>query len=342
MNNNTSEIGHHYQLGPDLTIHRIVNGMWQVAGGHGYIDHELAIEDMMKYHEAGFTSWDLADIYGPAEDFIGQFRRRLSEIKGKEELDKIQALTKWVPQPGIITYSIVKENIQKSLNRMGIDSLDLLQFHWWDYDNPYYLDALKYLSDLRDEGIIKHIGLTNFDTERMQIMVDSGLKIVSNQIQYSIIDRRPEVKMMSFCQEHNIRLLAYGSLCGGLMSERYLRRTQEPYVTELDTLSLRKYKKMINIWGGWNLFQELLSTLNEIAQKHNVSIANVATRYILEKPAVAGAIIGVRLGISDHRNSNAQVFNFSLDKSDYDAIDTVCTKSNILFDIVGDCGDEYR
>jgi len=342
MNNNTNEKGHHYQLGPDLTIHRIVNGMWQVAGGHGYIDHELAIEDMMKYNEAGFTSWDLADIYGPAEDFIGQFRRRLSEIKGKEELDRIQALTKWVPQPGRITYSIVKENIQKSLNRLGVDSLDLLQFHWWDYDNPYYMDALKYLSDLRDEGIIKHIGLTNFDTERMQIMMDSGLKIVSNQIQYSIIDRRPEVKMMSFCQEHNIGLLAYGSLCGGLMSERYLRRIQEPSATELDTLSLRKYKKMIDIWGGWSLFQELLSTLNEIAQKHNVSIANVATRYVLEKPAVAGAIIGVRLGISDHRNSNAQVLNFSLDKSDYDAIDTVSTKSNNLFEIVGDCGDEYR
>ncbi len=126
------------------------------------------------------------------------------------------------------------------------------------------------------------------------------------------------------------------------MSERYLGRTKEPSAAELNTLSLRKYKKMIDIWGGWSLFQELLSTLNEIAQKHNVSIANVATRYVLEKPAVAGAIIGVRLGISDHRNSNAQVLNFSLDKSDYDAIDTVSTKSNNLFEIVGDCGDEYR
>lgn len=337
-----SKKAHHFTLAPDLEIHRIVNGMWQVAGGHGYIDHEMAIEDMMKYHEVGFTSWDLADIYGPAEDFIGQFRQRLSEIKGKEELDKIQALTKWVPHPGKIEYSTVKENIQKSLSRMGVESLDLLQFHWWDYNNPYYMDALKYLSDLRDEGIIKHIGLTNFDTERMQNMMDTDLQIVSNQIQYSIIDRRPEVKMVQFCQEHNIKLLAYGSLCGGLMSERYLRKTQEPSATDLDTLSLRKYKNMIDIWGGWSLFQELLSTLNEIAQKHNVSIANVATRYILEKPAVAGAIIGTRLGISDHRNSNAQVFNFSLDKSDYDTIDAVCIESNNLFDMVGDCGDEFR
>jgi aryl-alcohol dehydrogenase-like predicted oxidoreductase len=331
-----------YQLAPDLTICRILNGMWQVAGGHGYIDHELAMADMIRYHDAGLTTWDLADIYGPAEDFIGEFRRRLLTLeKGKEELDRIHALTKWVPQPGRITRSIVKENIERSLRRMSVSSLDLLQFHWWDYNNPYYMDALKYLSELRDEGIIKHIGITNFDTERMQIMIDSNLQIVSNQVQYSIIDRRPEIKMIPFCMEHNISLLAYGSICGGLMSERYLGRI-EPSAAELNTSSLRKYKQMIDAWGGWNLFQELLSTLKRIAQKYNVSIANVAIRYILDKSTVAGVIIGVRLGIVDHRNNNMQVFNFSLDKTDCDAIDAVCTKSNNLFEIIGDCGDEYR
>ena len=330
-----------YQLARDLTICRILNGMWQVAGGHGYIDYELAMEDMIRYHDAGFTTWDLADIYGPAEDFIGEFRRRLLAHKRKEELDRSQALTKWVPQPGKITRSTVKENIERSLRRMSVTSLDLLQFHWWDYDSPYYMDALKYLSELRDEGIIKHIGLTNFDTERMHIMIDSDLQIVSNQVQYSIIDRRPEVKMIPFCLDHNISLLAYGSICGGMMSERYLGET-EPSATELNTLSLRKYKQMIDKWGGWNLFQELLSTLKRIAQKHNASIANIASHYILSKPAVAGVIIGVRLGIVDHRNNNMQVFNFSLDKTDYDDIDSVCTKSNNLFEIIGDCGDEYR
>jgi aryl-alcohol dehydrogenase-like predicted oxidoreductase len=334
----------YYKLAPDLTICRIVNGMWQVAGGHGRIDHDLAIEDMLRYHEAGFTSWDLADIYGPAEDFIGQFRRKLLELKGKEEeeLNRIQALTKWVPQPMTITRSIVNESIERSLRRMGVDSLDLLQFHWWDYNSPYYMDALKYLSDIRDKGTIKHIGLTNFDTERMQIMTDSDIQIVSNQVQYSIIDRRPEVKMIPFCMKHNISLLAYGSLCGGLISERYLGREQAPSTAELNTLSLRKYKQMIDAWGGWNLFQELLSTLKRIAQKYNVSIANVATRYILDKSAVAGVIIGARLGIVDHRDDNTQVFNFSLVKSDYDDIDTISTKSNNLFDTIGDCGDEYR
>src|SRR5919198_5817238 len=117
----------YYQLTPDLAICRVVNGMWQVAGGHGYIDHKLAIEDMIRYHEVGFTSWDLADIYGPAEDFNGDFRHKLLTLKEKEEeLNRVQALTKWVPQPQVITLSIVNENIQRSLRRMDVNSLDLV------------------------------------------------------------------------------------------------------------------------------------------------------------------------------------------------------------------------
>jgi aryl-alcohol dehydrogenase-like predicted oxidoreductase len=331
----------YYKLAPDLTIRRIVNGMWQVAGGHGHIDSERAILDMVKYHDAGFRTWDLADIYGPAEDFIGEFRTKISNIKGEAELDNIQALTKWVPQPRTITRSVVRDNIQKSLSRMRVSSLDLLQFHWWDYTNPYYMDALKYLFDLKDEGLIKQVGLTNFDTERMQIMKDQGLQIVSNQIQYSIIDRRPEVKMMQFCLEHDISLLTYGTLCGGLISDRFQGKP-EPSSIELDTLSLRKYKRMIDLWGGWNLFQELLLILKRIAQKHNVSISNVATSYILGKSAVAGVIVGARLGVVDHRSDNARVFGLNLDKSDIDTINAICARAKNLFDIIGDCGDEYR
>jgi len=329
----------HYELAPNLKICRILNGMWQVAGGHGPIDMHGALEEMVKYHYAGFTTWDLADIYGPAEDFIGAFRHKLPE----QEQQNVQALTKWVPEPQKITQQIAKASIERSLNRMGVSSLDLVQFHWWDYNNPYYIDALRYLSYLRDESkIVKNVGLTNFDTERMQIMKDAGLSIiVSNQVQYSIVDRRPEVKMVRFCRDNNISLLTYGTVCGGMLSERYLGKP-EPLPYELDTLSLRKYKRMIDSWGGWELFQELLSTLQQIAQRHGVSIANVATRFILDRPAVAGTIIGVRLGIADHRDDNTRVFSFKLDKDDTNSIDEVCKKSNDLFETIGDCGDEYR
>ena len=330
-----------HQLASDMTICRIINGMWQVAGGHGDINRQMAIQDMLRYHEQGFTTWDLADIYGPAENFIGEFRRHLLKLKGKDELDKVKAFTKWVPRPSTITRSMTKTSIESSIRRMDVNYLDLLQLHWWDYNNPYYMDALKYLSELKDSGRIKHLGLTNFDTEHLQIILDSGVQIASNQVQYSIIDRRPEVQMIPLCSKHNINLLTYGTICGGLLSERYLGKA-EPSGIELDTLSLQKYKKMIDVWGGWDLFQQLLLVLDMIAKKHSVSIPNVATNYILSKPTVAGVIIGVRLGIVNHINDNVNVFNFDLDDTDRESIDEICKKSNNLFDNIGDCGDEYR
>ena len=216
-----------------------------------------------------------------------------------------------------------------------------MQFHWWDYTNPSWLDALLFLSELRDKGIIKNVGLTNFDTAHMQDMADAGIRIVSNQVQYSIIDQRPQVKMAGFCKKNNAVLLAYGTVCGGLLSEKYLGRG-EPSNAELDTLSLRKYKKMIDAWGGWELFQELLAALKGVADKHKASVANVAARYVHDKPAVAGVIIGARLGLSEHRNDNARVFAFSLDSEDTEKIEAVTSKSRDLYELIGDCGDEYR
>ncbi|OKH12876.1 aldo/keto reductase [Fischerella major NIES-592] len=329
------------QFTPDLNICRILNGMWQVSGAHGRINPTAAIQSMFKYMDAGFTTWDLADHYGPAEDFIGEFRRQLITTRGQEALSHIQAFTKWVPRPGKMTRKIVEENINISLRRMDVTSLDLMQFHWWEYRDPNYLEALKYMAELQTEGKIKHLALTNFDTEHLQIIVDAGIKIVSNQVQFSVVDRRPEINMMRFCQEHDIKLFTYGTVCGGLLSEKYLGQP-EPGVFQLSTASLRKYKNMIDAWGGWNLFQELLSTIKQIADKHQVSIANVAVRYILDKPAVGGVIVGAKLGVSEHIADNAKVFTFCLDAEDIHNIDVISNKSQDLYHLIGDCGDEYR
>ncbi|VXD11521.1 Aldo/keto reductase [Planktothrix serta PCC 8927] len=330
-----------FQFTEDLNICRLLNGMWQVSGAHGRIDTKAAIESMFKYLDAGYTTWDLADHYGPAEDFIGEFRRQLIATRGQEALSQIQAFTKWVPRPGKMTKSIVEKNIDISRQRMGVDCLDLLQFHWWDYRDQNYLDALHYMAELQTAGKIKHLALTNFDTEHLKIIVENGIKIVSNQVQFSLIDRRPLAKMTEFCQTHNIKLLPYGVVCGGFLSEKYLDQP-EPNRLGLETVSLKKYKNMIDAWGGWNLFQTLLITLNAIAQKHHVTIPNIAVRYILEQPTVAGTMVGTRLGISEHIEDNAKVFEFSLDPEDYQALNSVLSPSHDLMEIIGDCGDEYR
>jgi aryl-alcohol dehydrogenase-like predicted oxidoreductase len=329
-----------FHFAPDLTICRILNGMWQVSGAHGYIEPAGAIAEMFAYHDAGLTTWDLADHYGPAEDFVGNFRRQFAARHGVERLSEIQAFTKWVPAPGRMTRRVVDEAIGISLSRMGVERLDLLQFHWWDYHDKSYLDALKHLADLQHEGKIRHVGLTNFDTERLAVIADQ-VRIVSNQIQYSLIDRRAEVRMASFCRERAITLLAYGTLLGGLLSEKYLGRP-EPRRPELSTASLQKYKNMIDAWGGWTLFQELLAALKQSADKHRVSIANVGVRYILDRPAVAGVIVGARLGVAQHIAENTRVFGFALDAGDVAMIEAILAKSRDLIQVIGDCGDEYR
>ena len=331
----------YHQLAPNLRICRTLNGMWQVSGAHGPIDRDAALQAMLAYHDNGFTTWDLADHYGPAEDLIGAFRRRVSAEQGNEALGSFQALTKWVPSPGPMNRQIVERAIGVSCRRMDMTTLDLLQFHWWDYADLRYREAMENLAALQQAGTIRHLGLTNFDTAHVAELVEWGIPLVSNQVQYSLIDRRPQVQMAAFCQNHGIGLLTYGTLCGGLLSDRYLGQP-EPQSADLTTASLRKYKRMIDLWGDWALFQELLVVLRTIADRTGTSIATVAIRAILDQPAVAGVIVGARLGVAEHRDATTAVFNMQLSDEDRDEIDTVLARSNDLFQIIGDCGDEYR
>ncbi|KAM1310071.1 hypothetical protein ACFX2H_006685 [Malus domestica] len=152
-----------------LDICRVLNGMWQTSGGWGRIDRDDAVEAMLRYADAGLSTFDMADHYGPAEDLYGIFINRVRQERPPEYLEKVRGLTKWVPPPVKMTSSFVRDSINVSRKRMDVASLDMLQFHWWDYANTGYLDALKHLTDLKEEGKIKTVALTNFDTERLQI-----------------------------------------------------------------------------------------------------------------------------------------------------------------------------
>ncbi|EXB38479.1 hypothetical protein L484_022381 [Morus notabilis] len=327
-----------------LEICRVLNGMWQTSGGWGRIDRNDAVDAMLRYADAGLSTFDMADHYGPAEDLYGLFINRVRRERPPEFLDTVKGLTKWVPPPVKMTSGYVRENIDLSRRRMDVPALDMLQFHWWDYSNSGYLDALKHLTDLKEEGKIKTIALTNFDTERLQIILENDIPVVSNQVQHSIVDMRPQQKMAELCQLTGVKLITYGTVLGGLLSEKFLDTNLSiPFAgPPLNTPSLQKYKRMIDAWGGWNLFQVLLQTLKRVASKHGVSIPTVAVRYILDQPAVAGSMIGVRLGLSEHiRDSNA-IFSLSLDEEDVNSIQGVSQKGKDLLRVIGDCGDEYR
>ena len=226
---------------------------------------------------------------------------------------------------------------------MDVERLDLLQFHWWEYGDDRYREALHHLDELRRAGKIRYLALTNFDTGHLRCIVDDGIPIVSNQVQYSLVDQRPAAHMANYCAQHGITLLAYGTVCGGLLSDRYIGQ-REPGRTALTTASLSKYKQMIDLWGGWELFQELLVALHQIGKKHDLSmgVATVAERAILDRSVVAGIIVGARLGIAEHLADTARVFALRLDAEDTERISAITSRAHDLYQRIGDCGDEYR
>ncbi|XP_051113596.1 flagellar radial spoke protein 5 isoform X1 [Andrographis paniculata] len=327
-----------------LEICRVLNGMWQTSGGWGRIDRNDAVEAMIRYADAGLSTFDMADHYGPAEDLYGIFINRVRRERPPEYLEDVRGLTKWVPPPVKMTSSFVRDSINVSRKRMDVSCLDMLQFHWWDYSNLGYLDALKHLTDLKEEGKIKTIALTNFDTERLQKILENGIPVVSNQVQHSIVDMRPQQRMADLCQLTGVKLITYGTVMGGLLSEKFLDvNLTVPFAgPPMNTPSLQKYKRMINAWGGWSLFQELLRTLKSVASKHSVSIPTVAVRFILDQQAVAGSMIGVRLGLSEHIKDTESIFSLALDEDDKNSILQVSRKGANLIKSIGDCGDEYR
>ncbi|MEQ2163046.1 hypothetical protein GOODEAATRI_026166 [Goodea atripinnis] len=319
------------RLAGGLEICRVLNGMWQVSGAHGTVN----------------------------------------KTKAGSAPPALQGLTKYVPRPGPMELKVVEKALQRSMSRMRVDTLDCVQFHWWDYKDKRYLDALGHLSDLQQEGVIRELALTNFDTQRLEEITNKGICISSNQVHHmpagSVLSDRPatcsEDGAVLCGQQYkapHIRIAgclhcllpafltpSSPSSAGGLLSEQYLGKPEPSSRAELNTASLSKYKNMIDAWGGWTLFQDLLVALETIAKRHECSVASVATRYVLDRPAVGGVIIGCRFGvagaglhISDSLRSCSP--DLRLTAEDHAAIEAVTRRSRDLMGLIGDCGDEYR
>lgn len=314
-------------LAPGHRISRVIKGGWQLAGGHGAVDRDAGIHDMIAFADAGITTFDCADIYTGVEAMIGEFRSEYRRVRGSEALSKIKVHTKFVPDLGNLA-SLTREDVVKaidtSLIRLQSERLDLVQFHWWDYEVDRQVEVAGWLTELCDAGKLANIGGTNFDTTQMQRMLDAGIPLVSMQVQYSLIDDRPSRGMAAAAAASGVSLLCYGSVAGGLFSERMLGASepQPPF----ENRSLVKYKLIVDEFGGWALFQELLGVLSDIATRHNSDIASVASRAVLERPGVAAVIVGARN--RNHLHRNLSIPGLALSGEDFDRIEAVLARAN--------------
>lgn len=270
-------------------IRKIIVGGWQLAQGHSAAQAET-LKVLEAYYAAGFRVFDCADIYTGVEETLGSFIK----AHGLGASD-IKVHTKYVPDMAALatlTFEQTQAIIDRSRSRLGLECLDLVQFHWWHYPSGNYLKALESLYMLKQQGKITAIGLTNFDTDHVSEIIHHGIPVASIQAQYSILDRRATKTLVPLLQQHDIDLLCYGSVAGGLLSNTYLGKAapQEPH----ENRSLTKYLLIVEELGGWEALQAILKTLKDIADATTTDIASVAVAYCLAQSSVRACIIGAR------------------------------------------------
>lgn len=325
-------------LAPGYSIASIINGCWQLSPGHGG-GPSSAKEIKNRFAQLvdhGLTTFDCADIYTGTEELLGEFRRSLSDG------DQIQIHTKYVPNKetlGQLDDRKIDAAIDLSRKKLGTDRLDLVQFHWWDYDVPGLERMYERLLLAQSTGKIRLLGATNFNTDQLQKLVEHDASIVSVQTQFSLVDRRPEKALSPFCAENHIGLLAYGVLAGGLISENHFGK---PLPDDLNR-SQQKYKFIIDDAGGWDNFQQLLVLLNYIAKKHSTDMQSVASRWVLDQPGVAAIILGI--GSRSRAAENQAIAAIRLDAEDRQRLNQHLTRLHRLdgdpFDLERDSGSEH-
>ncbi|PPJ52982.1 hypothetical protein CBER1_10949 [Cercospora berteroae] len=322
------------------TLPRLFSGLWQLSSpSWGIATLSQINAQFHEYSPLGFTAYDMADHYGDAEILFGRFRSTCTSP------DALFGATKYcVFAPIEVTAEVISANITERCHRMQASHIDLLQFHWQDYSDPSYILALQYL---QSDSRITALGLCNFDTEHMLNAINSGIKIHTNQVQFSLIDSRPLHSMVPACKTHGVKLLTYGTLLGGFLSSKWLDKP-EPLdnFSQSITPSQRKYYEMIVNWGGWELCQELLQVLEDIGTKYDRSVSCVAMRWVLDvaEEVVGAVIVGTRWGVSGHAEENLKVYGWKLDGEDMAKIEGVLSRSrrDKMVELLGDCGGEYR
>ena len=323
-----------FELRPGYAISRVIRGNWQLAGGHGAIEAAAALDALEAAFDAGLTTFDCADIYTGVEALIGAFRARLVARRGAAAARALKVHTKLVPdldRLATISKPYVAAIVDDSLRRLGVERLDLVQFHWWDYAVPGAVDALVWLDEIRAAGKIRLLGGTNFDTAHTSAILDAGVPLASMQTQYSLLDHRPENGLAALCAARGIGLLCYGTVAGGFLGDRWLGQPEPK--GPLENRSLTKYKLIIDDFGGWAPFQELLRASRGIADRHGVDIATVASRYALDRPGVAAVIVGGRG--PGHARANAAIASLRFTAQDRADLDAVLSRRQ------GPAGDTY-
>jgi len=302
----------------DLNVPVVSYGAWAIGGWMwGGTDDAAAIRSIHAAIDAGMTLIDTAPTYG-----MGHSERIVGKaLQGRRE--QVVLATKcgvrWDLESGRVVFETkdndgvprsiirclrpesIRYEVEQSLQRLGVDVIDLYQCHWPDIDTPI-ADSMETLLDIQRQGKIRHIGVSNYTVEMMTECLKYGV-IVSDQPQYNPLQRAIEKDVLPFCAEHEIGVLAYSPIAQGLMTGKV---TMDRTFKEGDARAERPWFKPENR----KRVLDMLERIRPIADGHGVTLSQLAINWVFSQKGLTTAIVGAR----DEKQvaENAKAANFTL------------------------------
>jgi aryl-alcohol dehydrogenase-like predicted oxidoreductase len=267
----------------------IAFGTWQLGGEWGQFDERRAIEAIRHARSLGINLFDTAQAYG-----FGASERLLAEALGDElrnARDDVVIATKGGLRPvdgGVERDSsadFIRAGVEQSLEALGVDHIDLYQVHWPDPDTPFAATGAA-LAELRDEGKIRHVGVSNYSAEQIEELSEA-LPVETLQPPYHLFNREIEHSVLPWCLDHDVGVLAYGPLAHGLLTGAI---DQETEFADDD------WRSGSPLFNGARLVQNLdvVRQLSEVAEELGCTLSQLAIAWTLVHPAVHVAIVGSR------------------------------------------------
>lgn len=302
----------------DLMCSVVGLGTWGMGGdswaGSGEVDDDLSVATLRAGIDAGINLIDTAQPYGfgHAEEVVGRAIRGIRDqvivaTKCVSFQDEDHVYHKdWRPE-------IIRPQVEGSLKRLGVDTIDLLQVHWPDPDPTHPLeDAFNELYKMQKDGYFRYLGVSNFDGPLM----DEAKKIcpiVSLQPPYSLLNRKIEKEIMPYCAENNIGILSYGSIAGGALSGKYTERPDFSKATGENTFTRDVRNGMYPYYSeeAWPKTDALLRVMRELAEKNNVPCVYIAIGWSLKQAAMVSTLVGARTPEQAVMNAKAGDFVMS-------------------------------
>ncbi|MCX8532492.1 aldo/keto reductase [Chryseobacterium luquanense] len=312
----------------DLDVSAITFGAWAAGGWMwGSTDRKDAIDAIKASYNVGVTSIDTAPIYGQgvSEEIVGE------AIKGYSR-DKVQILTKfgmrWDLAKGDFGFNSFKNDgeaidiykyagkesiiyeCEQSLKRLGTDYIDLYQIHWPDSTTTID-ETFEAVSKLIEQGKVRFAGVCNYDAAQMA-EAEKTLKLVSNQIPFSMVNRGVEEETVPYCIENSKSILAYSPLGRGLLTGKI---TSDYKFQDGDHRAGHSHFQPDFI----EKTNKLLDQIKPIAEQHNASLGQLVLRWTIDRPGITIALAGARN--AEQAVQNAKAIDIKLSKEELKTID---------------------